>query len=58
MKKQLRSLKLSRETLRHLEQGISRAVVGGTLADSCVQTCLATCVNSCLEYNTCFCPPG
>lgn len=65
MKKQIRTLKLSRETLRQLEaQGISRAVGGVTLADSCVQTCQITCYNSCLEYNTCFeydtcvCPPG
>jgi hypothetical protein len=60
--KQLRTLKLSRETLRHLDPaGLANAVGGATL--SCVATCLATtcaptcqdtCYNSCLEYNTCF----
>ena len=58
MKKQgqLRTLKLNRETLRHLEaQGLSPVLGGGT--QSCVQTCLATCYNSCIEYNTCFCGP-
>lgn len=56
MKKQgqLRTLKLNRETLRHLEaQGLSRALGGGTL--TCVSTCEATCYHSCIEYNTCFC---
>jgi hypothetical protein len=55
MKKQgqLRTLKLSRETLRHLgAQGLSR-VLGES--GSCVQTCLPTCYHSCIEYNTCFC---
>ncbi|HEX4964260.1 MAG TPA: hypothetical protein VF173_25790 [Thermoanaerobaculia bacterium] len=55
MKKQgqLPTLKLNRETLRHLEgQGLSR-VQGGS--GSCFQTCLPTCYNSCIEYNTCFC---
>jgi hypothetical protein len=50
---QPRTLKLNRETLRHLEaQGLSRVQGGGV---SRVQTCLATCYNSCIEYNTCFC---
>jgi len=56
MKKQgqLRTLKLNRETLRHLEaQGLSRVLGGGSLA--CVPTRLPTCYNSCIEYNTCFC---
>ena len=59
MKKQIRTLKLSRETLHQLEApGISRAVGGATLIDSCVPTCQITCYNSCLEYNTCFCEAG
>ena len=58
MKKQLRTLKLSRETLRHLDSNRLVGAVGGTLADSCVATCQPTCPNSCLEYNTCFCTTG
>jgi len=56
--RQLRILKLSRETLRHLDADRLVRAVGGTLADSCVATCQATCANSCLEYNTCFCTTG
>jgi hypothetical protein len=60
--RQLRTLKLSRETLRRLNaEGLVRAVGGVTqqaLCESGVATCQATCYNSCLEYNTCFCSPG
>jgi hypothetical protein len=63
--RQLRALKLSRETLRHLgTQEIANAVGGVTLATcqgtcaSCFATCQDTCGNSCLEYNTCFCTGG
>lgn len=55
MKKQgqLRTLKLNRETLHHLEaQGLSRAL---GRSGTCVQTCLPTCYHSCIEFNTCFC---
>jgi hypothetical protein len=55
MKKQgqLRTLKLNRETLRHLEaQGLSH-VLGG---ESGLQTCQHTCLFSCIYYNTCYCP--
>ena len=57
MKKQgqLRTLKLNRETLHHLEaQGLSRVLGGGSLA-ACAPTRPPTCYNSCIEYNTCFC---
>ena len=63
--RQLRILKLSRETLRNLEpEGLANAVGGATLscaptclATSCAPTCQDTCGDSCLEYNTCFCGP-
>jgi hypothetical protein len=63
---QLRTLKLSRETLRNLEpEGLAKAIGGTTfscaptcLATSCAPTCQDTCANSCLEYNTCFCGGG
>lgn len=63
--RQLRTLKLHRETLRHLETDrLARAAGGVTqlatcqaTCESCVATCQDTCYNSCLEYNTCFCGP-
>jgi hypothetical protein len=57
MKKQgqFRTLKLNRETLRHLEsQELSHMLGGESL--SCLQTCQHTCLHSCIQYNTCFCP--
>ncbi|HZF07242.1 MAG TPA: hypothetical protein VFE33_00475 [Thermoanaerobaculia bacterium] len=63
--RQLRTLKLSRETLRHLDADRLVGAVGGvtlgtcqSLCVSCVNTCQDTCANSCLEYNTCFCTTG
>jgi len=63
--RQLRTLKLSRETLRNLDADRLAHAVGGVTqlatcqgtCESCVATCQDTCYNSCLEYNTCFCGP-
>jgi hypothetical protein len=48
MKKSLKKLALSRETLRSLEEGAIQAVVGGVSARTCGSPCSATCtVNPC-----------
>ncbi len=43
MKKRVKKLALSRETLRSLEEGAIQEVVGGVTARTCGSPCSATC---------------
>jgi hypothetical protein len=50
MKKSLKKLTLTRETLHALEESVTRAVVGGVSARTCGSPCSATCtVDPCVE---------
>ena len=50
MRKQLRKLALSRETLRHLEEGGLR-VAGASHTCTACNTCQISCVTSCPTLN-------
>ena len=60
MKKSLKKLTLTRETLRALEESAIQAVVGGVSARTCGSPCSAACtVTPCVEHsNACSFSPG